>query len=545
MYDINYLKNYAIKNKNGKCLSIEYTNNNGSYLWECSKGHQFKKVWLCVKTRKAWCLICERGTCIEFLQEYAEKYKGECLSIEYIDNKTNYKFKCENNHEFTRNFKSIRQINRQHYFCQYCKLNRDQLTIDILKKLAIDKGGECLSEKYIKVDTKYKWKCENNHIWEASWENIGYKNSTWCPKCITWSFEKFKEFAKTKKGECIECLDKKDFSQNKFIWKCEFDHTWISKGYNIVYNKSWCPHCQKLCLNDALIEATNRNGKCLSNNYINCAEHLLWECKYGHQFSLSLANVRNGNRWCKMCSDNSKRLDLSIAKEIAIKNGGEFLSTEYINLETPLLWRCKEGHEWTVALQSIKSLGQWCLKCHLRTRRINSLQLVYDYINIKNGKLLSEIDTNSDNTLVEQYVTIECNKKHTWNCTLASLLQKSWCPNCLFKSESKCRDILEEIYPYKFPKQRLKCMEYLELDGNCIELGIAYEYDGIQHSEYKPHFHRNGLIDLEKQQERDTRKDELCKMNGIYLIRIPHIYSYNKPQELKEYIYSELHKAGF
>lgn len=81
-------------------------------------------------------------------------------------------------------------------------------------------------------------------------------------------------------------------------------------------------------------------------------------------------------------------------------------------------------------------------------------------------------------------------------------------------------------------------MEYLELDGYCEELGIAFEYDG-------KHFHRNGMNDLLEQMTRDDRTNDLCKKNGISLIRIPHTYSYINLDELSSFIYSVLENLGF
>ena len=60
-------------------------------------------------------------------------------------------------------------------------------------------------------------------------------------------------------------------------------------------------------------------------------------------------------------------------------------------------------------------------------------------------------------------------------------------------------------------------MERLEFDGYCKELKLAWEYQGRQHYEYIQHFHKK-CDSLQKQQERDSKKRELCKENGITLI---------------------------
>lgn len=47
------------------------------------------------------------------------------------------------------------------------------------------------------------------------------------------------------------------------------------------------------------------------------------------------------------------------------------------------------------------------------------------------------------------------------------------------------------------------------------------EYDGIQHFEYVPHFHKGGVIDFEKQQRRDSVLNDFCEIhkNKVILIR--------------------------
>lgn len=60
----------------------------------------------------------------------------------------------------------------------------------------------------------------------------------------------------------------------------------------------------------------------------------------------------------------------------------------------------------------------------------------------------------------------------------------------------------------------------LELDFFFEEQKVAIEYDGRQHHEYVPWFHRGGIVDFVAQQRRDRLKDDLCRHHGIKLIRV-------------------------
>jgi hypothetical protein len=51
---------------------------------------------------------------------------------------------------------------------------------------------------------------------------------------------------------------------------------------------------------------------------------------------------------------------------MAKEKNGECLSYEYIDSHTPLLWKCQHGHEWLAKPNTIRN-GHWCARCHLTT----------------------------------------------------------------------------------------------------------------------------------------------------------------------------------
>jgi phage FluMu protein Com len=117
------------------------------------------------------------------------------------------------------------------------------------------------------------------------------------------------------------------------------------------------------------------------------------------------------------------------------------------------------------------------------------------------------------------------------------------CPNCSsFKSEKICRDYLNEICEYDFVKCHPTFLEGMELDGFCVEMNIAFEYNGIQHYEFRPFFHRNGEQDFVEQQERDKLKLELCAKQGVDLIVVPYEYDFRNEKRLKQYVKVEYEK---
>lgn len=81
----------------------------------------------------------------------------------------------------------------------------------------------------------------------------------------------------------------------------------------------------------------------------------------------------------------------------------------------------------------------------------------------------------------------------------------------------------------------------LELDCYDPLRKIGVEYDGVQHYKYPNPFHRTRR-EFEAQQKRDALKDELCRKNGIKLIRVPysHVGRTNKRRDILQYLRNRL-----
>lgn len=90
--------------------------------------------------------------------------------------------------------------------------------------------------------------------------------------------------------------------------------------------------------------------------------------------------------------------------------------------------------------------------------------------------------------------------------------------------EEELGEILRKEYPtYHIMEQySIKIQgRTLFLDYYIPLLGLAIEYDGIQHDQYVSHFHRE-YIKYRDSRYRDSLKDAWCEQNGITLLRINH-----------------------
>lgn len=122
------------KTKNGIFLSDSYLGNQIKYLWQCANGHQFEMRAVSVTTGQ-WCSICEifnkkerakvKRNSIEECKQLALKNNGECLSVEYKDNKTKLFWKCDKGHEFLMSFNKVQKGR----WCQLCSHDRQKKKI--------------------------------------------------------------------------------------------------------------------------------------------------------------------------------------------------------------------------------------------------------------------------------------------------------------------------------------------------------------------------------------------------------------------------------
>lgn len=114
--------------------------------------------------------------------------------------------------------------------------------------------------------------------------------------------------------------------------------------------------------------------------------------------------------------------------------------------------------------------------------------------------------------------------------------------------ELRTRRFLENYFNASFPKSRPDFMvnhvtgsKYcLELDCYNARLRLAVEFNGVQHYNFTPFFHRNKEA-FYNQKYRDELKRIRCKELGITLIEIP----YTEEDRLEEFLKEELVRCGF
>ena len=144
-----------------------------------------------------------------------------------------------------------------------------RLTINYMHKLATTHGGKCLSDKYVNAHTSLKWQCVEGHQWEA--KPMYVTRGHWCHECggsKKLSMSDVQQLASEKGGKC---LSKKYINAHLMLtWECAQGHRWETSFANVKYGKTWCPKCserRRSTIEELQQIAKQRGGKCLSEKY--------------------------------------------------------------------------------------------------------------------------------------------------------------------------------------------------------------------------------------------------------------------------------------
>jgi hypothetical protein len=304
-------------------------------------------------------------------------------------------------------------------------------TLSEMRRLAKRRGGRCLSGRYVDSRTHLHWRCRLGHHWTALPTKV--TKGSWCPECAhrkTLTLDEMRALARRRGGECLS--DRYINNRTKLKWRCAAGHQWQAAA-GLIKGGRWCPQCAHvtgLFLDELASIARSRGGGCLSTEYFNTKTPLLWRCRNGHEWTATPDSIRAG-KWCALCAHN-RRLDIQAMQSLAEQRGGRCLSLRYVNNTRPLTWECRLGHRWRAAAASVtggtKRRGTWCPECYNLRRRFGERDSI---------EAMRELACRRGGAcLSEDYINSkskllwECGKGHRWHAVPVTIRTGSWCPVC-------------------------------------------------------------------------------------------------------------------
>lgn len=181
---------------------------------------------------------------IEILKEVARKKNGKLLSTTYLGIFEKLDWLCHRGHQFSAVPNNVKNSGS---WCPTC-YGRGQTIID-MQKIAVERGGACLSSEYLNNTTPLVWQCKVGHKWKARPSNV--KFGTWCPECARkeqgvkrrkYNIEYLQEIAQKLGGTCVS--SQYLGCKKRHRWKCNCGVTFEKTAEQVIREKSWCKKCR-------------------------------------------------------------------------------------------------------------------------------------------------------------------------------------------------------------------------------------------------------------------------------------------------------------
>ena len=263
----------------------------------------------------------------------------------------------------------------------------EKLTIEEMHRIAKERGGKCLSKKYVNSSTHLIWQCAEGHSWPASYDTIkGTKNrrGNWCPDCNIYFSE---ELCRT----TFEQLFNKPFKRYKPSWlindrgnQMEIDGYCNIFKIGFEYNGIQHYEVNSYFKNKNLLKQRKKDDEmkrylCKKNNInlivISYKDNLLdLASLIKSKLNNNIKNKINFNKFIDFNMVYQHRNYLMELQNLAIERGGKLLSKKYINARTNMEWQCSEGHVWKATSDSVKGnknkKGSWCETCYHNRKKL-------------------------------------------------------------------------------------------------------------------------------------------------------------------------------
>ncbi len=294
---------------------------------------------------------------IMYMQTLAQKRGGLCVSNTYLNNRSVLIWECAKGHQWKARPYDIQRGR----WCPQCAGKNKR--IEDMRQIAHERGGKCLSEKYLGVMSKLLWECSEGHSWEATPDKV--IQGRWCPECSSGLGERicrvifqniFRDFFPKSH---LNWLVNKNGNRMELDGYCEnlgvaFEHqgeqhfstrTRFLKSQEALIRRSEDDQLKRQLCKDheiQLIEIPEIGTRLPIDK---AKEYIIQECKVrGIDIPPDIAQREISFKKVYATSGSKEALDK--LREIAKLKGGQLLSDSYINAREVLQWECQKGHRW-------------------------------------------------------------------------------------------------------------------------------------------------------------------------------------------------------
>lgn len=251
-----------------------------------------------------------------------------------------------------------------------------------------------------------------------------------------------------------------------------------------------------------------------------------WIGTCGHSW-IAAVKSRNIGRGCPYCAGGSLLKGFNdlqtIAPKIAEgwdieKNHPILPSDVFSNSHAKVWWLCENGHSWLASPNHRVSKGRGCPFCchnpkvltNVNDFQTNHPDIAKEWHPTKNGTLQpNQFTVNSSKS-----VWWKCVKGHEWRTSINHRSNGSNCPTCNQSMQTSFPE--QAIYYYvkkAYPNSINRYTDLFNNHGMELDIYIPSEKIGIEYDGSA--FHRSKIIN-----QREIHKYNICKNNGVFLVRI-------------------------
>ena len=333
-------------------------------------------------------------------------------------------------------------------------------------------------------------------------------------------------------------------SQKKVNWICSKGHSFERSIYDRLNGRGHCPYCSNRKVLKGFNDLATTNPELLKEWNYDKNEKLgirpdeitnggktkvWWKCKKGHEWN-SIIRSRITGSGCPYCSNNLvlKGYNDITTTNPELLNEWNYEKNDKLGIKPSDLshgstkevwWKCSKGHEYktTVAQKTNRNV-----KCPICANRLSLAG--YNDFATKHPELLNEWNYEKNDKLGikpneiirsgKTKVWWKCKKGHEWQSTVSSRIRDKRlyheCPACMSYRKISLPEKIIYYYLKKAFSDTIANYKPLWLNNKEIDIYIPSKKVGIEYD--GAYYH--------KDYERDLLKDELCKSNGVTLIRI-------------------------
>lgn len=181
-----------------------------------------------------------------------------------------------------------------------------RLKFDDVKSLVESRNFELLDNFYINTRTKMNLKCQKNHVFAMSVDNI--RKGCNCPKCIGVAKPTLDEIRDYVNQFNYELIDEVYINNStKLNFRCENNHIYSARWCQFKRGQR-CPYCKgnkKYSIEEVEQYITSKGYQLVSKEYKGAHMKLELICPNQHEYMCSFHNFLSGKR-CSLCNKISK-----------------------------------------------------------------------------------------------------------------------------------------------------------------------------------------------------------------------------------------------